>query len=158
MKPLQRTDEMLMRIALTEAQIAFDSGEVPVGAIIVLDGQVIAKAHNQVETLKDATAHAEILAITQASACIDDWRLADAVMYVTKEPCAMCAGALVNCRIAKAVVGTTDPRYGAAGSALNVTAFPGHLHQVEVVCGVLEDECRHLLQDFFRRTRKENRE
>ena len=156
---LDRSDETLMGIALTEARIAFESGEVPVGAIVVLDGQVIAKAHNQVETLKDATAHAEILAITQASAYIRDWRLTNAVMYVTKEPCAMCAGALVNCRMGKAVVGAADPRYGAAGSALHVTSFPGHLHQVAVVFGILEEECRRLLQDFFRQTRSErNRE
>jgi len=142
-----------MRMALRQAENAFEAGEIPVGAVIVSDGNVIARAHNQVETLKDATAHAEVLAITQASSFLADWRLTDACLYVTKEPCAMCAGALVNSRIRRVVFGAADPRAGAAGSAMNVTRFKGHLHQVEVVSGVLQEECLDLLTFFFQRQR-----
>ncbi len=140
--------------SFADAQRAYDEGEVPVGAIVVLHDQVIAKSHNQVELLKDATAHAEILAITQASAALGDWRLQEATLYVTKEPCAMCAGAMVNTKLGKVIFGAADPRSGAAGSALNVTGFKGMLHQVEVVGGVLGDECLELLQDFFRERRQ----
>jgi tRNA(adenine34) deaminase len=150
---LRRTNETFMRMALRLAESAFEAGEVPVGAVIVCDGNVIARAHNQVETLKDATAHAEVLAITQASSYLLDWRLTDTCLYVTKEPCAMCAGALVNSRIRRVVFGAADPRAGAAGSAMNVTRFNGHLHQVEVVSGVLQEECLDLLKVFFQEQR-----
>jgi len=155
MSPLTRNDESYMRLALREAEGAFAKGEVPIGAVVVVDELVVARAGNQVEMLKDATAHAEILAITQASAAIGDWRLNDATMYVTKEPCAMCAGAMVNCKLGKLVFGVTDPRSGAAGSALNVTGFSGMLHEVPVVSGVLQEDCLGLLQTFFQERREE---
>ncbi|NOY75243.1 MAG: tRNA adenosine(34) deaminase TadA [Kiritimatiellaeota bacterium] len=142
-------DEHFMRRALLQAEYAAESGEVPVGAVAVLDGAVIASAHNQVESLKDATAHAEILVITQAAAALKDWRLVDVDLFVTKEPCAMCAGAMVNSRIKRVVFGLSDPRSGCAGSALDVTGFAGMLHKVEVTRGVLEDECAAIIRRFF---------
>lgn len=149
-------DEHYMRMALRMAERAFSEDEVPIGAVIVLNDHVIAKAYNQVEMLKDATAHAEILAITQAENHLSDWRLEEATLYVTKEPCAMCAGAMVNSRVKRVVYGMADPRSGACGSALDVTGFPGMLHQVEVTGGVLEEDCRLIIQDFFREARKRN--
>jgi tRNA(adenine34) deaminase len=158
MDVLNRDDNAFMRMALREAQRAFDADEVPVGAIVVVGKQVIARAHNQVELLKDATAHAEMLAITQAAASIRDWRLHEATLYVTKEPCAMCAGAMVNTRLKRVVFGVTDPRSGAAGSALDVTGFPGMLHRVEVISGVLQEDSLAMLQDFFAIKRREAKE
>lgn len=146
-------DEYYMRLALNEAQNAFDQGEVPVGAVVVCDGRIIARAWNQVELLKDATAHAEILAITQAAALLGDWRLESADIYVTKEPCAMCAGAMVNSRVKRVIFGLGDPRSGAAGGALDVTGFSGMLHNVQVTPRVLEAECKQLMQDFFKLVR-----
>ncbi len=156
MDVLNRDDEAFMRLALAEAARAGEAGEVPVGAVVVQDGRVIAKAHNQVEMLKDATAHAEMLALTQAAAAVGDWRLSHATLYVTKEPCAMCAGAMVNCRLGKLVFGVADPQYGAAGSALDITGFPGMLHKVEVTPGILEQDCRATLQTFFRTRRQKD--
>lgn len=147
-------DAYYMGRALKEALQAAEEGEVPVGAVAVHDGRIIARAWNQVEKLKDATAHAEILALTQASAMLGDWRLEEVDLYVTKEPCAMCAGALVNCRLRRLIFGMPDPRSGAAGSALDITGFPGMLHRVEVTSGVLEDECRELMQEFFKKARR----
>ena len=146
-------DEHFMRAALRQAEIAFDNDEVPVGAVAVRNGMIIARSSNQVEMLKDATAHAEILIMTQAAARLEDWRLEDVDIYVTKEPCAMCAGAMVNSRVKRVVFGMPDPRSGAAGSALNVTGFEGMLHQVEVRGGVMEEECRGIMQEFFRLAR-----
>ncbi len=146
-----------MQVALRQAEQAFDQGEVPIGAVVVIDGLVVAKAYNQVEMLKDATAHAEILAITQASAAIGDWRLQDATLYVTKEPCAMCAGAMVNAKLGRVVFGLPDPRSGCCGGALDVTGFDGMLHTVDVVSGVLEKECRELIQTFFKKRRQETK-
>ncbi len=148
-------DEYFMRRALMVAETAAEAGEVPVGAIAVKDGEIIARAGNQVELLKDATAHAEILAITQAEAALGDWRLDKVDIYVTKEPCAMCAGAMVNAHVRRLVYGMADPRSGAAGSALDITGFKGMLWNVEVKAGVLESECRALMQQFFRKVRKE---
>jgi tRNA(adenine34) deaminase len=148
-------DEHFMRTALKQAEIAAVNGEVPVGAVAVCDGRIIAKAYNQVELLKDATAHAEMLLLTQAEAALGDWRLDQVDLYVTKEPCAMCAGAMVNCRLRKVVYGMADPRSGAAGSALDVTGFSGMLHNVEVVKGVLEEECKFIMQEFFRKVRQD---
>ena len=147
-------DEYFMRAALRQAEAAFAAGEVPVGAVAVKDEQIIGRSGNQVETLKDATAHAEILVLTQASAALGDWRLDGVTVYVTKEPCAMCAGAMVNSRVKKVVFATADPKYGAAGSALDVTGFSGMLHNVEVTAGVLEWECTSLLQEFFQQVRQ----
>lgn len=146
-------DEYYMRKALLQAEYARADREVPVGAIAVKDGQVIAAAHNQVECLNDATAHAEILAITQAAVAVGNWRLTDVDIFVTKEPCAMCAGAMVNSRIRRVIFGMGDPRSGCAGSALDVTGFPGMLHTVEVVSGILEEECAGIIQEFFRKAR-----
>ncbi len=146
-------DAHFMRAALRQAEMAYENDEVPVGAVAVRNGMIIARAANQVEMLKDATAHAEILVMTQAAARLEDWRLEDVDIYVTKEPCAMCAGAMVNSRVKRVVYGMADPRSGAAGSALDVTGFAGMLHQVEVRGGVLEEECRGIMQDFFRKAR-----
>jgi tRNA(adenine34) deaminase len=158
MDVLNRDDNAFMRMALREAQRAYDADEVPVGAVVVQNKQVIARAHNQVELLKDATAHAEMLAITQAATAIGDWRLNEATLYVTKEPCAMCAGAMVNTRLKRVVFGVTDPRSGAAGSALDITGFPGMLHRVEVVSGVMQEDCLGMLQEFFAAKRREAKE
>jgi tRNA(adenine34) deaminase len=147
-------DEYFMRRALAQAENAYAEGEVPVGAIAVKDGAIIASAYNQVENLKDATAHAEILVITQASAALEDWRLDNIDIYVTKEPCAMCSGAMVNARVRRVIFGMHDPRSGCAGSALNITSFPGMLHLVEAQGGVLEDECKKMMQQFFREIRR----
>ena len=149
------TDEACMRLALAQANLAAEEGEVPVGAVVLWQGRIIARAHNQVELLKDATAHAEILALTQASAAKGDWRLDDCTLFVTKEPCAMCAGAMVNARLGKLVFACPDPRMGAAGSALDITGFSGMLHQVKVQSGLLEDEAREILQSFFRQRRQD---
>jgi tRNA(adenine34) deaminase len=140
-----------MRMALREAEQAAAEGEVPCGAVIVLNDQVIGKAHNQTETLKDPTAHAEILAITQATQAVDNWRLNDAVMYVTKEPCPMCAGALVLARIKKVVWGMTDPIRGGAISKFNILNDADLNHAVEVVTGIMEQDCKAVMQHFFKR-------
>ncbi|MBR6470776.1 MAG: tRNA adenosine(34) deaminase TadA [Victivallales bacterium] len=158
MAPTEPTanDERWMRRALELARDAARRGEVPVGAVVVsADGKEMAAAANAVETLKDATAHAEILALREAARRFGDWRLDSCTLYVTKEPCAMCAGASVNCRVGTLVFGAADPRMGAAGSALSITDFPGMLHRVAIRRGVCENECRAVLQDFFRRRRAE---
>lgn len=142
-------DEYFMKQAIRQAEIAGSEGEVPVGAVAVLDANIIARAYNQVEKLKDATAHAEMIVLTQAASAVGDWRLENVDIYVTKEPCAMCAGAMVNARIRRLVYGMPDIRSGCAGSALNITSFPGMLHKVEVCGGILEEECRALIQSFF---------
>jgi len=154
---MNRGDNDYMRLALDQASEAAARGEVPVGAIVVAHGRIIARAYNQVEMLKDATAHAEMIALTQAAAGLGDWRLNEAVLYVTKEPCAMCAGAMVNTRLGRLVYGCADPRCGAAGSALSVTDFPGMLHRVEVSAGILADECLEQLQAFFQKRRRESK-
>ncbi|MBR4124905.1 MAG: tRNA adenosine(34) deaminase TadA [Victivallales bacterium] len=143
-----------MRRALEMARDAASRGEVPVGAVVVsADGVELASAGNAVESLKDATAHAEILALRAAAQSVGDWRLDSCTLYVTKEPCAMCAGALVNCRVGALVFGVSDPRMGAAGGALSITDFPGMLHRVPVRSGVCAEECREVLQEFFRARR-----
>lgn len=144
-----------MRRALELARAAGAAGEVPVGAVVVCCGREVAAASNCVEARHDATAHAEVLALQAAQQALGDWRLVECTLYVTKEPCAMCAGAAVNCRLGALVFGAGDPRMGAAGGALDVTAFPGMLHRVPVRSGVLADECLALLQEFFRRRRQE---
>ena len=148
-------DEYFMLRALAEAENAFAAGEVPVGAVAVLGTKIIGRAYNQVETLKDATAHAEILALTQAAAALGDWRMEEVELFVTKEPCAMCAGACVNARVKRIVYGLVDPRSGACGgSELNVTGFSGMLWQPEVKGGVLAEECGALIKEFFRQVRE----
>ncbi|HZA38264.1 MAG TPA: tRNA adenosine(34) deaminase TadA, partial [Candidatus Baltobacteraceae bacterium] len=135
------SDEAFMREALRQAQKAYEADEVPVGAVVARAGKIIARAYNQVELLKDATAHAEMLALTQAEAAVGDWRLTDCDLYVTKEPCAMCAGALVHVRIHRVVFGCADPRAGAAGSVINLLQLPSLNHQCEITAGVLRNEC-----------------
>ena len=146
-------DEFFMREALRLAKKAAEAGEVPVGAIVVRAGKIIARASNQVELLKDATAHAEMLVLTQAEAAVGDWRLTGCDIYVTKEPCAMCAGALVHTRIQRVIFGCTDPSAGAAGSVINLLQMPGFNHRCDIASGVLQNECAAILQDFFRRRR-----
>ena len=148
-------DEHFMREALRQAQKACDASEVPVGAAVVRSGKIIARAYNQVELLKDATAHAEMLALTQAEAAVGDWRLTDCDLYVTKEPCPMCAGALVHTRIRRLVFGCTDPAAGAAGSVMNLLQMPTLNHRCDVASGVLQDECAAILQSFFRKRREQ---
>src|SRR5437773_4341492 len=148
-------DQHFMREALRQAQKARETGEVPVGAVIVREGKIIARAYNQVELLKDATAHAEMLALTQAEAAVGDWRLTECDLYVTKEPCAMCAGALVHTRIRRVIFGCTDPVAGAAGSVMNLLQMPALNHRCDIASGVLQDECATILQDFFRKRRNE---
>ena len=153
------TPEMLyMRMALREAAMAAAEGEVPCGAVIVLDDEVIGKAHNQTETLRDPTAHAEILAITQATQAVGNWRLNDAVMYVTKEPCPMCAGALVLARVKKVVWGMTDPVRGGAVSKFNILNDADLNHAVEVESGLMEADCKAVMQEFFRNLRQTAKE
>src|SRR5438093_8357688 len=149
------SDEAFMREALRQAQKAYEADEVPVGAVVVRAGKIIGRACNQVELLKDATAHAEMLALTQAEAAVGDWRLIDCDLYVTKEPCAMCAGALVHTRIRRVIFGCTDPSAGAAGSVINLLQMPTLNHRCDIAAGVLQDECATILQDFFRRRRDE---
>ena len=147
------TDENFMREALRQAKKAYDADEVPIGAVVVRGGKIIGRAYNQVELLKDATAHAEMLALTQAEAAVGDWRLTDCDLYVTKEPCPMCAGALVHVRIRRIIFGCADLRAGAAGSIINLLQLPSLNHQCEITSGVLERECAAILQDFFRKRR-----
>ncbi|MEW6770191.1 MAG: tRNA adenosine(34) deaminase TadA [Bacillota bacterium] len=146
--------EAFMREALREAEKAGALGEVPVGAVVVVGGEIVSRAHNLRETLKDATAHAEIVALREAARRSGDWRLEDAVVYTTVEPCPMCAGALVQFRVRKVVYGAADPKAGAAGSIVNLLQEPRFNHQVEVVAGVLEAECREVIQRFFRDLRQ----
>src|SRR6266516_1466298 len=152
------TDEYFMREALRLANKAAKADEVPVGAVVVRAGKIIGRAHNQVELLKDATAHAEMLALTQAEEAVGDWRLTDCDLYATKEPCAMCAGALVHTRIRRVIFGCTDPVAGSAGSVINLLQMPALNHRCDIASGVLQDECAAILQDFFRSRRDEQTE
>lgn len=140
--------------ALRQAARAYEAEEVPVGAVVVRGGRIIARAFNQVELLKDATAHAEMLALTQAESAVGDWRLTDCTLYVTKEPCPMCAGAIVHTRLARVVFGAPDPKAGAAGSAMNLLQFPTLNHRCEITAGVRDAECRAMLRNFFLEQRK----
>lgn len=146
-------NEDYMRIALREAQKALEIEEVPVGAVIVHEGQIIAKAHNQRELLRDPTAHAEMIAITQAAEHLQSWRLEKTTMYVTLEPCPMCAGAIVLARIPEVIYGATDPKTGAAGSLMNIVQDARLNHQVKLTSGVMAEECGAILRDFFIRLR-----
>src|SRR6201987_4966141 len=147
------SDTYFMGEALRQARRAWSAEEVPVGAVIVSGGNIIARAWNQVETLKDATAHAEMLAITQAESVVGDWRLDDCDIYVTKEPCPMCAGAIVQARIRRVIYGCPDPKTGGAGGLINLLQMPPLNHQCEITRGVREMECREVLQRFFRAKR-----
>src|SRR5438128_2756320 len=147
------SDEAFMREALRQAQKAYEADEVPVGAVVVRAGKIIARAYNQVELLKDATAHAEMLALTQAEAAVGGWGLTNCDLYVTKEPCAMCAGAIVHVRLRRLIFGCADPRGGAAGSVINLLQLPSLNHRCEITSGVLQNECAAILQDFFQKKR-----
>ncbi len=147
-------NEKFMKEALKEAKKAYQKLEVPVGAVIVKDGKIIAKAHNQKETKLDTTKHAEILAIQKASKKLNSWRLIDCDMYVTLEPCSMCAGAIVNARIRKVYIGASDEKTGAVGSVLNLLTDYKFNHTVLFEKGILNKECKELLQDFFKNLRK----
>lgn len=143
------SDDYYMSQALRQAVRAYEAEEVPIGAVVVREGRIIARAFNQVETLNDATAHAEILAITQAENAIGDWRLVDCDLYVTKEPCPMCAGALVNARLRRVIFGCRDPQGGAAGGFINLLQMPNLNHRCLVTPGLREKECGDLLRNFF---------
>lgn len=146
--------EKYMKEALKEAKKAYNKLEVPVGAIIVKDGKIIARGHNQKETKFDTTKHAEIIAIQKASKKLNSWRLLDCEMYVTLEPCTMCAGALINSRIKKIYIGANDEKTGAIGSILNILEDYTFNHKVEFEKGILKEECKQILKDFFKNLRK----
>lgn len=148
------SDEYFMGEALRLARRAYDAEEVPIGAVIVREGRIIARAWNQVEILKDATAHAEMLAITQAEAEMEDWRLTDCDLYVTKEPCPMCAGAIVHARLRRVIFGCPDAKGGAAGGLLNILQMPQLNHRCEITPGVLGAESAGILREFFLQRRK----
>jgi tRNA(adenine34) deaminase len=143
------SDAYFMGEALRQARKAYRAEEVPVGAVIARDGLIIARAFNQVETLKDATAHAEMLAITQAESVMGDWRLTDCDLYVTKEPCPMCAGAVVHARVRRVIFGCPDPKGGGAGGLFNIVQNPALNHRCELTGGVRLEECRAILREFF---------
>lgn len=146
--------EHFMREALVEARSAFEKEEVPVGAVIVMNGTIIGRGHNLKETSSDPTCHAEMVAIREAARYLGSWRLSGATMYVTLEPCPMCAGALIQARVDRLVFGCFDPKAGACGSLLNLAQDPRFNHRLEVISGVLEEECRSLLKGFFQRLRE----
>ena len=150
--------ELFMKEALKEAQKAYKELEIPVGCVIVRDGKIIARAHNQKEKKKDTTKHAEILAIQKASKKLKAWRLEDCEMYVTLEPCSMCAGALIQSRIKKVYIGTMDEKTGSCGSVLNLLEDYKFNHHVESETGILEEECKKILKDFFADLRKSKQE
>ena len=142
-----------MRLALRQAQMASEQGEVPIGAVVVHNGQVIASAYNEKEQRRDPTAHAEVLAIQRATELLGSWRLTDATLYVTLEPCPMCAGAIIQSRLKQVVYGCADLKGGATGSVMNVLDYTLWNHRVDVVAGVLEEECSEILKLFFKRLR-----
>jgi tRNA(adenine34) deaminase len=148
---LVRDDRFFMSLAYNRAIDAWRVDEVPIGAIVVLGGEVVGSAHNQVDTTRDPTSHAEIIAITQAASALGDWRLNEATLYVTKEPCPMCSGACLMARLGRVVYAVADPKMGCLGGAVDLNTLPRSNHRLVVQAGgVLEDECRALLQAFFR--------
>jgi tRNA(adenine34) deaminase len=147
--PFFPRDEYFMRLAIREAQAALEHDDVPIGAVVVRDGEVIGAAHNERELRQDPTAHAELIALREASRALGSWRVLDAVLYVTLEPCAMCAGAIVLARVPRLVYGAPDPKAGAAGSVLDVLDQPRLNHRPVVAGGLLAEECAALLTDFF---------
>jgi len=147
-----------MREALAEAEKAYALGEVPIGAVVVLGDDIIGRGYNLRETLTDATAHAEIIAMREAARHIGDWRLNGATVYVTIEPCPMCAGAMIQFRVQTVVYGAADPKAGAVDSVMDVLREPRFNHQVGVVSGVLEDECREIIRRFFRELREREKQ
>jgi tRNA(adenine34) deaminase len=154
---VSQQDVQFMQEALKQAKRAKEAGEVPVGCVIVHNNRIIGRAHNQTVQLHDPTAHAEMIAITQAAESLQNERLTDAILYVTVEPCPMCAGAIVLARIKRVVFGTEEPKWGAAGSLYNILNDPRLNHSCEVAGGVLKEECSELLQSFFAEKREEPR-
>jgi len=152
--PSMPSDKTYMQMALDLAQEAYRAEEVPVGAILVKDGEILATGFNQREGLQDPTAHAELLAIRTAAEALGSWRLTDTTLYVTLEPCAMCAGAIIQSRISRLVFGTWDPKAGACGSICDLTAETRFNHRVIVHSGMMAEDCRHLLQNFFQQLRE----
>ena len=152
--PFFPRDEYFMRLALRQAEMALDHDDVPIGAVVVREGEVIGAGHNERELRQDPTAHAELLALREASRALESWRVLESVLYVTLEPCAMCAGAIVLGRIPRVVYGTVDPKAGAAGSVLDILAEPRLNHRPSVLGGVLQPECAALLLDFFAARRR----
>lgn len=148
-------DVFFMRKAIEEARLAYEQDEVPIGCVIVHDGKVIARGHNTVEQDRLAISHAEINAIREASAVLGDWRLEGSTMYITKEPCAMCAGAIFKSRIKRLVIGTRDPKMGCAGSLYNLVNDDNFNHKVDVTYDILDQECIGLIQEFFREKRRD---
>jgi tRNA(adenine34) deaminase len=146
--------EAYMQEALNEARKAFSENEVPIGAVIVKDGKIIGRGRNQRETLHDPTAHAEIMALRDAGTKNKDWNLVGSTIYVTIEPCPMCAGALINSRVNTLVYGASEPKFGCAGSQLNLLQFPGFNHQVKIIGPILEEQCKKLMKDFFQQLRR----
>jgi len=158
MKKMQLgTDEQYMHAAIEEARVAEENGDVPIGAVIVYQEQIIGKAYNQRQQLQDPTAHAEIIALTQAASFMENWHLNGCTMYVTLEPCPMCAGALVLARVDRLVYGCDDPKTGAVKSLYNIVSDERLNHRLEVTSGVMEEQCRQQLQEFFGRRRQENK-
>lgn len=153
MSHMETRDETYMAIALEEARLAFDEGEVPIGAVVVCDGEVVARAHNRRETDADPSAHAEFAAMVAASQALERWRLTGCTVYVTLKPCLMCAGLMVNSRIDRCVYGAPDPKGGALGTLYDVSHDPRLNHEFEVTAGVCADECAELLRTFFRARR-----
>ncbi len=151
-------DNKYMKAALAQAKKAYDLGEVPIGCVIVYEDKIIARGYNRRNTDKTSLAHAEITAIKKANKKLNDWRLEDCTLYVTLEPCQMCAGAIVQARIPKVVMGATNPKAGCAGTVMEILNNPEFNHQVEVVSGVLVNECSKILKDFFVELRSRNRE
>ena len=151
---LIKDDAYFMQLAYNQAIKAWKEEEIPIGALIVHDQKIVALAHNEVEGMKDPTAHAEILAISQASKALNDWRLNEAILYVTKEPCMMCAGASILARFKRVVYAVRDPKIGALGGAFSAHRLMGVNHHLEVTGGVLEEDCKALLQGFFALKRK----
>ena len=149
------TDEVFMRRAIELARLAASREEVPVGAVLVRDGAILTEGANEVETRQDATAHAEMLAISEAQALLKTWRLTGTTLYVTKEPCPMCAGALAHVRVDRIVFGVSDPKAGACGGAFNLFDLAGLNHRCEITSGVLKEESLGLLQNFFRERRND---
>lgn len=150
-------DEKYMKEAIRQAKKAYALGEVPIGCVIVHDGKIIGRGYNRRNTDKNTLAHAEITAINKASKKIGDWRLEDCTLYVTLEPCQMCAGAIVQARVTRVVMGSMNPKAGCGGSILNVLEMPEFNHQVDVTRGVLEEECSHMLTSFFKELRVRNK-
>ncbi|WP_143555726.1 tRNA adenosine(34) deaminase TadA [Selenihalanaerobacter shriftii] len=150
---MKNSDKYYMELALAEAKIAYDKDEVPIGAVMVRDDEVIARSHNLKEELNDPTAHAEMLAIRQATEKLGGWRLTDCTLYVTIEPCPMCAGALVQSRVDQLIYGAKDPKAGAAGSIINIVDSPDFNHQLKIKLGILEDKCSNIMKSFFRNLR-----